>query len=196
MPQMLELDIHEYFHRPLPREYCSAPELHSLYSAQALDFFKRHAHDKLQVPTLIYAVYEKQHCLRIFECAWADDVEKALTINAIHIMFSDNPPDRYCYQSEIWLATETTAEGVVNSPPPSERPDRQDGLMVMTVDRQWRTPLFQTWVRIPMGEGVSVEEFGKGEEGSYGGRLADLLKPLDEEDSMSTILREVSRGGH
>lgn len=199
MPRPLELDIHEYVHRPLPEEYCSAPALHGHYSALALDFFKRHAHTGVQVPTLLYAVYETKHALRIFECMWENEFEKHLMIDAIHTMFADDPPDRYCYQSEVWLAAIKNMEEVENSPPPSQRADRQDGLVVLTVDRQWRTPIFQSWVRRPMGEGVSVEEFNPpdaGEKEHFGGRLADLLKPLDEEPSEIRILREVSREGH
>lgn len=199
MPSTVNLEFHEFTHRPLPEEYCSAQKLHAHYSALALDFFKRHAHDGVSVPDLLYAVYEQEHCLRVFECVWNDPIEKIIITDAIRLMFNQHPPDRYCYQSEVWLAAVKTIEEMYASPPASERPDRLDGLVVLTVDRQLPMPLFQSWVRRPMGQGVSVDVFNppasNDDEGQFGGRMADLMKPFGESSEMR-ILREVSREDH
>lgn len=66
-----------------------------------------------------------------------DDDKNALAA-AMRALLKQHDAHRYAFAMEMWFATETK-ETVKNSPPPSQRFDRSEGIMVTAEDRNGET---------------------------------------------------------
>jgi len=202
--ELCEITIHETELRPLPPELCSAQDIHAWVSGKCLDFARLHATDGEELPRLIHAVYENQHKAQVIELDWGDPDEKDAVLTAVQMLFNQDPPDRYVVQGEAWLSIVKGEDALAKSGfhvPPSQDPMRLDSFHVLTVDpHQLKDgPLFSCWIKVPTGNGgVTITQHEVPEEAgaSFGGRLADLMLPLDDKGSEYRLRQQFETKRH
>lgn len=132
--RLFELSIPIYhlgFRRGLPPELASAEAAH----ADAIRFMKvcfKALPAKSELDWLLFAVFADH--VEIFRPRWRGPDEKTATMQALAAMFEDDKPLRYSIISETWMAQSNENDPLMDIEP-HKREDRQDGILILTVER-------------------------------------------------------------
>ncbi len=75
--------------------------------------------------------------VQIFATPWRNTEEKHLTVEAMRLIMRQSQAQAYSLLTEAWMATVTGEEAKrpYEGPPPSERPDRTEAVVVMAANR-------------------------------------------------------------
>lgn len=79
-----------------------------------------------------------------WETNWRDDHEKIAYTRAIRLQMLAIECEMYTFSGEVWTAAPRPGDGIDKRLPPSERPDRQGSLIIMSFDKagNWRNTVF------------------------------------------------------
>lgn len=99
-----------------------------------------------------FALVKRNGGIDIIGTPWPSDKEKRAMVLGVCIEALKNDAIAYCFTTEMWFAT-AKLEGQYApppvGPPPRERPDRREGIMVLVSDGKERK--FNTWEIIREG---------------------------------------------
>lgn len=182
MFQALESHMYQFPHDP-PPPFLKPGGLHPYTCKMACKLFAENHGTDNTVPSVVLAIHDAERKLAAWPLPWRGPDEKIRMIDCLRAVFAqpEHRPDRYSFQSEVWMANISAEEYATFHGAVSDHPDRLDGLVVVTVDPSAAQRVqLSCYVRNADGTVTPWEDTGDGE---FGGRLATLLDlPSDETD--------------
>lgn len=175
--QPLEAHLFNFPQEP-PPPFMLPDGLHAYTCEQAVKAFESCHGTGDMVPNLVMAVRDADRQLACWPLPWSGPEHKIRMLDCLRAVFAqpESRPDRYTFQGEVWMANVSAEEYETYTGSVSERPDRVDGLVVITVDPKAKLRVqLSAYVR---GEDGTVTPWDTtADVDTFSGRLSTLLDP-------------------
>lgn len=148
---------------------------HKLFDC-ACKMAKEHFEKSGEILPMFMFIDDEDH-MTMALAPWGSENEKRLILAGLRATMLAKRVQRYAFMCEVWIAKIDKDIADYDGPPPSERADREEKLMVLVSNPQAR-PLMKSYSieRPTGGKPRLAEEKEPGGMDMFSGRLVELLK--------------------